>query len=107
MICPPLPPSPLVDNWMERHRNLVSFVLHLIGIPPTILGVLLVPVYLYCLSVPIFLLALAAFVGGYLVQFLGHLLEGTDPGEIIFFKRKLGLNYVEIAPARPRRREIV
>ena len=48
----------------------------------------------------VFLLALALFVGGYLLQFAGHLLEGTDPGEIIYFKRKLGLSYVEF----PRRR---
>ena len=32
---------------------------------------------------PLFLFALALFVGGYMVQFLGHALEGTDPGEII------------------------
>ena len=49
------------------------------------------PIYLCLLSLPIFLLALALFVGGYLLQFAGHLLEGTDPGEIIYFKRKLGL----------------
>src|SRR5438552_245065 len=106
MICPPLTPSPLVENWIERHRNPVSFVLHLIGIPPTILGVLLVPVYVYCLSIAIFLFALALFVGGYLIQFLGHALEGTDPGEIIYFKRKLGWSYVEFAPARPSRRGV-
>jgi hypothetical protein len=90
---------------MERHRDLVSFALHMIGIPPTILGVLMIPIYLMLRSVPLFLLALALFVGGYLVQFLGHALEGTDPGEIIMLKRKLGWSYVEIAPRRktPRR----
>jgi uncharacterized membrane protein YGL010W len=106
MICPPLTQSPMVGNWMERHRNPVSFVLHVIGIPPTILGVLLIPIYVYCMSIPIFLCALAMFFGGYLVQFLGHALEGTDPGEIIYFKRKLGLNYVEFAPARRSRRGV-
>jgi hypothetical protein len=106
MICPPLSRSKLVDYWLERHRNPISFVLHMIGIPPTILGVLLIPVYVYCLSLPIFLFALALFVGGYLVQFLGHALEGTDPGEVIYFKRKLGLNYVDIAPPRPSRRRV-
>ena len=104
MICPPLTPSRLVQNWLDRHRSPVSFVLHMIGIPPTIVGVLLIPVYVYCLSVPIFLFAFALFVGGYLVQFLGHAVEGTDPGEVIYFKRKLGLSYVDIAPVRCRRR---
>jgi hypothetical protein len=101
MICPPLSPEPLVLHWYERHRNPTCFLLHLIGIPPTLIGVLLIPIYLYQLSVPIFLLALVAFVGGYLVQFLGHAFERTDPGEIIYFKRKLGMSYVEFAPERP------
>jgi hypothetical protein len=100
MIEPPLPPHPLVRDWLDRHTNPASFVLHLIGIPPTILGVLLVPVYLWLLSLPVFLLALALFLGGYLLQFAGHVIEGTDPGEIIYFKRKLGLPYVEFPPPR-------
>lgn len=98
MICPPLTPGKLVQDWMVRHRHPGSFVLHMIGIPPTILGVLMIPIYVYLLSVPLFLLALALFVGGYMVQFLGHALEGTDPGEIILLKRKLGWAYVDIAP---------
>ena len=106
MICPPLPPSRLVENWLERHRNPASFALHLVGIPPTILGVLLMPVYVYSVSLALFLFALALFVGGYMIQFLGHALEGTDPGEVIYFKRKLGLSYVDIAPPRASRRRV-
>ena len=49
----------------------------------------------------LFYLALALFVGGYVLQFAGHILGGTDPGEIIYFKRKLGLPYVEFPPPRP------
>lgn len=100
LIEPALPPDPLVQQWLERHRRPTSFVLHMIGIPPTLLGVLFVPIYLVLLSLPIFLLALALFIGGYLLQFLGHLIEGTDPGEIIYFKRKLGLPYVEYPASR-------
>ena len=59
MICPPLPPAPLVQNWFERHRDPGSFVLHMIGIPPTILGVLMIPIYVFLFSVPLFLFALA------------------------------------------------
>ena len=100
MIDPPLPPDPLVQHWLRRHQSYTSFILHMIGIPPTILGVLFVPIYLTLLSLPIFLVALALFIGGYLLQFAGHALEGTDPGEIIYFKRKLGLPYVEFPPGR-------
>jgi hypothetical protein len=70
------------------------------GIPPTILGVLLIPVYVPTVSLSLFLFALALFTGGYLVQFLGHAFEGTDPGEVILLKRKLGWSYVDVAPAR-------
>ena len=45
-----------------------------------------------------------------MLQFAGHALEGTDPGEVIYFKRKLGLPYVEFplsaqAAAKPFARE--
>jgi hypothetical protein len=89
---------PLIDDWMERHRNPASFVLHMIGIPPTILGVLLIPVYVLLVSIPIFLLALTMFVGGYLIQFLGHAIDGTEPGEITYLRRKLGWSYAPISP---------
>lgn len=105
MIFPPLSSSPLVENWMERHRHPASFALHLLGIPPTILGVLLIPVYLGGLSLSTFWFALAAFLGGYALQFLGHVFERTDPGEVIYFKKKLGWSYVEFGPDRSTRGE--
>ena len=79
MICPPLPPWNLIEDWMARHRDPTSFVLHMIGIPPTILGILLIPIYLTLVSIPIFLLALALFVGGYLIQFLATWSTGPSP----------------------------
>lgn len=100
MLYPPQPPNRLVRHWIERHQSRTSFFLHMLGIPPTILGCLLCSIYVGLLSVPIFLFALALFVGGYVLQFAGHALEGTDPGEVIFFKRKLGLPYVEFPPSR-------
>lgn len=102
MVYAPEPPHRLVGHWLARHPNPTSFVLHIVGIPLTILGVLLCPIYVVLLSVPVFLFALALFFGGYLLQFAGHALEGTDPGEVIYFKRKLGLPYVEFPTRRVR-----
>jgi hypothetical protein len=82
MICPPLPKARIVQDWVERHRFVPSLLLHLVGIPLSVLGILLIPVYLPLASWRIFLLSLGFFVGGYLFQFLGHLLEWTEPGEI-------------------------
>jgi uncharacterized membrane protein YGL010W len=103
MICPPLPPCKLVEDWKARHRDPTSFVLHMFGIPLTILGILLIPIYLTLVSIPIFLLALVLFVGGYMTQFLGHLVDRTEPGEITYLRRKLGWSYSKIAPATPAR----
>ena len=78
-------------NWLERHQNPFNFGIHLIGIPLAILGVILfffVPWYW----------ALAAFAGGYVLQFIGHCVEGNDLGEWAAIKRMLGLPYVSIAP---------
>jgi hypothetical protein len=106
MLFPPQPPGPLVQSWLDRHRHPISFTLHIVGIPLTILGVLLIPVYLLAGSFSVFLFALVLFVGGYAIQFLGHAVEGTDPGEIILLKRKLGLPYVEFPPIRSSRRGV-
>src|SRR5690348_2228284 len=88
MICPPLPPARLVQDWVERHRDPRSLVLHLIGIPVSVLGLLLVPAYLALLSWRLFFFSAALFVGGYLLQFLGHLLEWTEPGELAALRRR-------------------
>lgn len=105
MIEPPLTPDPRVRRWLQRHPHPTSFILHMIGIPPTFLGALFVPIYLCLFSWSLFLLALGLFVGGYLLQFAGHFLEGTDPGELIYFKRKLGMPFVEFPRSREARRQ--
>jgi hypothetical protein len=35
---------------------------------------------------------------GYFLQFLGHLHEGNDMGEVVLIKRLLGRPYVAISP---------
>lgn len=54
----------------------------MLGIPMTILGVLMLPIAAPALSWRILVLSLGLFFGGYAVQFLGHALEGSEPGEI-------------------------
>ena len=39
-----------------------------------------------------------AIVLGYLLQWIGHKVEGNDVGEFIPIKKMLGLKYVAIAP---------
>ena len=43
-------------------------------------------------------MALGSFIMGYLLQFLGHAIEGNDAGEMILIKKLLGKPYQEFAP---------
>src|SRR6476659_6107638 len=80
-------------NWLERHQHPFNFAIHLLGIPLAFAGIVL---FFY---VP-WPWALAAFVGGYVLQWIGHRVEGNDMGEWAGVKRLLGLPYVAIAPGR-------
>ena len=44
---------------------------------------------------------LGCFTSGYLLQFVGHAIEGNDAGEVVFIKKSLGMRYNEYAPGRP------
>ncbi len=87
-----------LSNWFERHRNPVSLVLHVIGIPMTIA---FIPLAIWQLAEsrwdlwwrPTFLL-----VGGYVLQWVGHVIEGNDMGEVILVKKLFGKPYVAVSP---------
>lgn len=102
MLCPPLSPDPVVVDWVARHRTPWTLVLHIVGIPPTILGVLYIPIYGTLLSIQTFLLALVFFVGGFGLQFLGHALDRTEPGEITFFRKWIACMLARRRAARGR-----
>lgn len=89
MLCLPQERSPIIENWIERHNRPVSFILHMIGIPLSIVGVLMLPMAVPTLSLRILGSSLALFVLGYAFQFLGHALEGSEPGEIMALRRWL------------------
>jgi hypothetical protein len=78
-------------QWRLRHQHPLNFALHLVGIPLALAGL----VSLAFLAWPY---ALSAFCGGYLLQWIGHRIEGNDVGELIPLKRWLGLPVVAIAP---------
>ena len=85
-------------NWLERHQHPVSFWLHMVGIPMALVAA---PVLLF---VRPWYWGVGAFVGGYVLQWVGHRIEGNDVGELIPLKRALGLPVVAVAP-RNRRQE--
>lgn len=71
-------------DWRKRHRNTVNLHLHLLGIPACFLAA---PVLLLLRQ---WLPAAVLFVVGYLLQFLGHVVEGNRSGEEMLVRRLLG-----------------
>jgi hypothetical protein len=62
------------EGWRLRHHLPFNFWIHLIGIPMALTGVVLL--------FWDWRWGLAAFVLGYLLQWIGHLAEGNDLGEV-------------------------
>ena len=85
-----------LQNWRERHRHSFNFAIHLVGIPLAVAGVVL----LFALPWDEWYWGASAFVLGYVLQFVGHCVEGNDLGEWAGIKRLFGLPYVAIAPQK-------
>jgi hypothetical protein len=78
-------------NWLERHQTPANYWIHMVGIPLAVAGVPLLLVAQWYWGV-------GAIVCGYLLQWIGHRIEGNDVGEFIPIKRLLGWPVVAIAP---------
>jgi hypothetical protein len=87
-------------NWLERHQHPASLVLHGIGIPMTIAAVVLAGVQLAGGRWDLWWRPAGLLAAGYLLQWIGHRIEGNDMGEAILVKRWLGRPYVAVAPRR-------
>lgn len=87
-----------LKRWFERHQNPVSLVLHAIGIPLTIAALVVAGLQLSAWRWDLWWRPAGLFVLGYLLQWVGHLIEGNDMGELILVKRRLGRPYTAISP---------
>jgi Protein of unknown function (DUF962) len=85
-------------NWRQRHQHPFNFAIHLVGIPLAVAGAVMMGFLPWYWGVP-------AFVLGYLLQFVGHCVEGNDLGEWAGIKRLFGLPYVAISPSRQPKEE--
>ncbi|MDX2199921.1 MAG: Mpo1-like protein [Phycisphaerae bacterium] len=85
-------------NWLERHQTPLSFWLHVVGIPLTILAVVLAGYQLWLWRWDLWWRPTLLLFVGYLLQWLGHWHEGNDMGEVILVKKLLGQPYVAVAP---------
>ncbi len=92
-----------VHKWLQRHQNPVSQVLHAIGIP--LLGVagVLVVVQLMHGAWSLWWRPVLAVTVSYLLQWIGHCIEGNTMGELILINKALGRPYVAVAPRNTER----
>ena len=61
-------------KWPSRHRNRTNLMLHMVGIPATIIALPLAVLGHW-------LLAAGMFLAGYALQLIGHVVEGNRSGE--------------------------
>ncbi len=87
-----------LTNWLERHQHPVSRGLHYVGIPLTIAAVVLAGVQLYQWRWDLWWRPALLLSAGYGLQWLGHVLEGNDMGEVVLIKKLLGRPYTAVAP---------
>ncbi len=77
-------PTSFVENYKEKHQHPLNRLTHSIGIPMIVV------------SLPLFFFnwqwALALFVVGWILQFVGHAIEGNQPA---FFRNPV---YLVIGP---------
>lgn len=85
-------------NWLERHQHPVSLMLHFIGIPLTVAAVVVAGVQLAQWRWDLWWRPVVLLVVGYLLQWIGHLVEGNDMGELILIKKWRGRPYVAVSP---------
>jgi len=94
-------------NWRARHRHPASLALHVIGIPMTLAALILAVVQLTGWRWDLWWRPAALVVGGYLLQWVGHLVEGNTMGEIILIRRWRGRPYVAVSPRYAQRDPLV
>ncbi|MCK6484727.1 MAG: DUF962 domain-containing protein [Phycisphaerae bacterium] len=87
-----------LSAWLERHQHPASLALHVVGIPLTIACIPLAIAQLVDNRWDLWWRPAGLLVGGYALQWLGHVIEGNDMGEVILIKRWLGRPYVAVAP---------
>ena len=69
-----------MKKWLDRHKHPIDIALHIIGIPMTFIAGMIV-IKGYVLS------GILCFVLGYVFQYIGHVIEGSEMGELMIFQK--------------------
>lgn len=87
-----------LDNWLKRHQHPVSRVLHAIAIPLLPLAGVMAVIQLFEAAWALWWRPVGLVVVSYVLQWIGHRIEGNDMGEVILLKRLLDKPYVDVSP---------
>ena len=87
-----------LKNWFERHQHPLSLALHVIGIPMTIAALVVGALQLAGWRWDLWWRPAGLLAIGYLLQWIGHVIEGNDMGEIILLKKWRNRPYTAISP---------
>ncbi len=85
-------------NWLERHQHPANKSLHAVGIPLLIGALLLGGTQLLHWRWDLWWRPAGLLAVSYLLQWIGHRVEGNDMGEVILVKKIAGLPYTAVAP---------
>ncbi|MBP7934316.1 MAG: DUF962 domain-containing protein [Phycisphaerae bacterium] len=85
-------------RYLQRHQHVASRILHAIGIPTTLAALVLAGVQLAQWRWDLWWRPATLLGLGYLLQYVGHLIEGNDMGEVVLLKKWLGKPYVAVSP---------
>jgi hypothetical protein len=95
-----------IENWLTRHRHPASRVLHAVGIPLTLVAVVVAIWQLFLWRWDLWWRPAVLLAVGYLMQWVGHLIEGSPMGELMLARRMLGQSTVgENTPGPEARRK--
>lgn len=92
-----------IDNWLIRHRHPASRALHAVGIPLLVAGLLLGAWQLWHGQWPLWWRPVGLIGASYVLQGIGHAIEGNDMGEVVLIKKLRGKPYNAIAPSSTNR----
>ena len=87
----------LWTNWKLRHQHPLSLWLHAVGIPLTLAAVGLAAVQLMHGQWDLWWRPAGLLAAGYLLQWVGHRIEGNTMGELILIFKWLGRPYTAIS----------
>ncbi len=87
-----------IQDWLVRHQHPLSRVLHAVALPMLALAGALGAVQLANGAWSLWWRPVGLLAISYVLQWIGHRIEGNDMGELILMKKMLGRPYVAVAP---------